>query len=326
MVESRGQTAGVDRAADSPRVTIGVPLYNAAKYLRQALDSLLAQTFTDFEIIISDNGSTDATPDIIQEYIARDPRIRAVRNEVNRGLVWNHLRAESLARGEYFIFGPQDDWFAPTYVEQCVNALDADPELAYVCAETILVDEDGAVIGRDVPRQRFDHRSPSVRFYDMLITRGGINFYGMTRSALRRRIGRWPRVPRGERVVVAELALWGPFRVLEGDHYFRRIHDGQFTVNRRSRRDEMRAVDPERRGRWQTSTPLLIAEYVVAFVLGALRAPLGRRERLLALGRILRWGLGHLPWLAPRDPRWHSNDIVVVDPAALPKDRAHVGY
>ena len=86
-----------------PRVSIGLPVYNGEVYLSGALDTLLGQTFTDLELIISDNASTDRTPEICRSYAARDHRVRYIRHEVNRGVPWNHNfalgQASSPSRG-----------------------------------------------------------------------------------------------------------------------------------------------------------------------------------------------------------------------------------
>ena len=84
------------------RVSIGLPVYNGEKYLEQALISILSQTYTDFELIISDNASTDRTQAICREYAAKDPRIRYYCNEENLGAAPNHNRVFELASGEYF--------------------------------------------------------------------------------------------------------------------------------------------------------------------------------------------------------------------------------
>ncbi len=310
-----------------PIVSIGVPVYNAEKYLRAALDSMLAQTFRDFEIVISDNGSTDSTLDICRDYATRDPRVRYVHIDVNRGLVWNHLRVQDLACGRFFMFGPQDDWFAPQYVERCVAVLEADPGVSYVYSEALVMDESGELIGREITRQRLSDPSPSTRFWDVLVVRGGVNFYGMTRLALRHRIGRWKPLPRGERLVLAELALWGRFELLPGDLYFRRVHPNQFTTNRKSRRVESMVLDPSRGRGWRNSVPLLLAEYVLAYAQGVLRAPLSARERIRALAGIGRWVASHVPGLQLRDPRAHKVEIVLGSPGAvLPEGRENVGY
>jgi glycosyltransferase involved in cell wall biosynthesis len=122
-----------------PRVSIGLPVYNGERYLREAVDSILNQTYRDLELIISDNASTDATALICQEYVARDPRVRYTRQPHNVGAAANYNHVFALATGEYFKWAAHDDWCAPTYIERCVQVLDRDPEvvLAYTRARVI---------------------------------------------------------------------------------------------------------------------------------------------------------------------------------------------
>src|SRR5579875_956335 len=108
-----------------PHVSIGVPVYNGERYLAQALDSILAQTFSDYEIIISDNGSTDATPDICRMYAAQDPRIKFHRHDHNRGSAWNYNRVFELSSGTYFGWLSHDDVYDPRFLERCVEVLDS---------------------------------------------------------------------------------------------------------------------------------------------------------------------------------------------------------
>jgi len=309
----------------SPRVSIGVPVYNGARFLDRALDSLLAQTYRDVEICISDNASTDGTQDVIRDYAARDPRIRYVLNDVNRGLVWNHRKVLGMARGTYFMFAPHDDWFANDYIERCVAALDADPGIAHVHAETILFDEAGTEVGRELARQRLDDPSPSVRFWDLLVVAGGVNWYGMTRRSLLDRVAPYKAVPRSERIVLTELALWGPFRLLPGALYFRRVHQGQATATRRSRRGETRILDPQRTG-IRATEPVLVGEYALGFLQAILRAPLDTGERIRCTLAWARWLLAHVPGFRLSDPRAHSLEIERTGPAALPEGRTGSGY
>src|SRR5215204_5257287 len=111
----------------SPRVTIGLAVYNGEKYLHQAIDSVLAQTFTDFELIVSDNASTDATAAIVLQYAAKDARVRYTRNRENVGSARNFNRLVDLATGEYFKWMAVDDLIAPEFLATCVAALDAEP-------------------------------------------------------------------------------------------------------------------------------------------------------------------------------------------------------
>ena len=111
----------------TPRVSIGLPVYNGERFLARAIDSLLAQDFVDFELVISDNASTDGTGEISRDYAARDPRIRYHRNERNIGAVGNFNRTLDLASGEYFKWAAHDDWCAPQFLGRCVEVLDDDP-------------------------------------------------------------------------------------------------------------------------------------------------------------------------------------------------------
>jgi glycosyltransferase involved in cell wall biosynthesis len=110
-----------------PKLSLGVPVYNGEPYLAKALDNLLGQDYQDFEIVISDNGSRDRTPQICQEYLARDARIRYVRHEHTVPPVGNFCRTLAAARGEYFTWTAVDDERPPGAISACVAALDENP-------------------------------------------------------------------------------------------------------------------------------------------------------------------------------------------------------
>src|SRR3712207_6191103 len=111
----------------SPKVSIGLPVYNGEKFIREAIDSILNQTFEDFELIISDNASTDETAAICQTYAAQDRRVRYFRNLENIGAAGNHNRVFEAASGKYFKWAAHDDLCGPNFVAECVNVLDRDP-------------------------------------------------------------------------------------------------------------------------------------------------------------------------------------------------------
>jgi len=106
-----------------PLVSIGIPVYNGQRSIKQALDALRAQTYDNLELVISDNASTDATDEICREYVAKDRRIKYFRNPVNVGLYENFRRVVTLATGEYFMWAAADDLKPPTAVENCVRAI-----------------------------------------------------------------------------------------------------------------------------------------------------------------------------------------------------------
>ena len=126
-----------------PRVSVGLPVYNGERYLRLAIDSILAQTFEDFELIISDNASTDHTEEICREYAARDPRVIYIRQPRNRGGAWNFNHVVELARGEYLKWAAHDDVLAPTFLKECVAALDRLPGTVLASPRTVKIDESG---------------------------------------------------------------------------------------------------------------------------------------------------------------------------------------
>lgn len=122
-----------DTATRTPRVTVGMPVYNGAKSLGPSIESILAQTFQDLELVISDNASTDGSFEMAQGYARRDARVRVFRNPVNIGVTNNYSILVGYARGEYFKWASSNDLCDPTLIEKCVGVLDtrADVGLCY---------------------------------------------------------------------------------------------------------------------------------------------------------------------------------------------------
>ena len=127
-----------------PLVSIGLPVYNGERDLGHALESLLAQSYTNFELNISDNASTDRTPDICRAYCEKDPRIRYSRNPENLGILPNWRRALDLATGEYFMWAAHDDSWSANYVEALLGCLVAEPAAVLAAGKTVFVDETGS--------------------------------------------------------------------------------------------------------------------------------------------------------------------------------------
>ncbi len=121
-----------------------MPVYNGEMYLRQALDALLAQTFTDFELIISDNASVDQTQKICLEYTAQDKRILYYRNKNNSGSLWNFNQVFSLSKGKYFMWASCHDLWEDTFISRCIEVLEEEREvvLCYPMADWINMNGD----------------------------------------------------------------------------------------------------------------------------------------------------------------------------------------
>lgn len=232
-----------------PRVSLGVPVYNAANYLAEAIDCALAQTFEDWELIVADNASTDDTPSICEQYVSRDPRIRYLRSAENRGAAWNFNRAFEQSRGEFFKWAAHDDLFAPTFLERCVAAFDATPEAVYCHTrradfyspwETPVA----CALGREAdpeqpwapaafsPERPFPQLSrtgrPSDRFGCVLLAENALfDIYGLVRRAAMARTQLHGAYYGADRVFMLELALLGPFVQVDELLFFVRRHPRQ---------------------------------------------------------------------------------------------------
>lgn len=121
-----------DQPQSIPRVSIGMPVYNGEKFIRKALDSLLAQTFTDFELIISDNASIDSTGDLCKDYAHIDPRITFLRHPDNLGPAENFKTVFKKARAQYFMWAACDDMWDSLWLEKCVEVLDTHSDVVLV--------------------------------------------------------------------------------------------------------------------------------------------------------------------------------------------------
>jgi glycosyltransferase involved in cell wall biosynthesis len=207
-----------------PRVTIGVPVYNGAETLEPALRSLQAQTFTDLEILVSDNASTDATPDVMARLAAEDPRIRYVRQDTNIGANGNYSFVAREARGEFLKWASASDWCAPTLVARCLEALLADPGAVLAAPRTRLFVGDPS----DGQDYEWDLALLAERPLDRLkdwLDRGRLNnaFNGLIRLDALRRTGLIPPYMGADVVLMGHLALLGKFLLVEERLYFRRM-------------------------------------------------------------------------------------------------------
>ena len=128
-----------------PLISIGVPVFNGEDYIREALDSLLAQSYANLEINIYDNASTDRTEEICRLYCAKDRRIRYHRNARNLGLLPNWRRALDLAAGDYFMWAAHDDYWSTNYLETLLECLLAYPKAVLAAGKTVFVDGTGSI-------------------------------------------------------------------------------------------------------------------------------------------------------------------------------------
>lgn len=137
---------------NQPCVSIGLPVYNGENHLKEAIESLLAQSFQDFELIISDNASTDKTSEICQVYAQQDSRIRYVRNPQNLRASRNFNQCFEIAWGKYFQWVAHDDILHPDFLAKTVPVMDQDPSVVLCFSNAKVIDPHGTVLIDDYDR------------------------------------------------------------------------------------------------------------------------------------------------------------------------------
>ena len=269
----------------SPKLSIGLPVYNREKFLRQSLDALLNQTFTDFELIVSDNASTDGTEDICREYARRDGRIRYYRNRSNIGASRNFNQTFELASSKYFKWATSDDLCAPEFLELALAVVERDPEVVLCYAKSTIIAEDGSHVEDYEDNVHLTESKASQRFMRLLNTIGLCHQHqGVIRStALRQTALLKDHIP-SDVNLVAELSLYGKFSELPRRLFFRRLHPDAASWERSDMRRQSAFYDP---GGTRRIVLHCLREHTA--YLGAIRrAPIGFREKALLYRFVLR--------------------------------------
>jgi len=266
------------------RVTLGVPVYEGARYLAETLAALRAQTHDDLEILVADNDSRDGSREIAEAAAAADPRVRVLTADRNRGAAWNYNRLVDAASGDYFKWAAADDLCRPELVARCAAELDRHPEACLAYPQTALIDAAGAPLGDYADGLHLVADSPATRFRRVVRDVRLCNaVFGLLRRAVllqTRRIGPYPS---SDLVLLGELALRGTFREVPGRLFLRRMHPAQSVSAHPENRQRVAWFDPDGPPGRRFPAWRLWAEFGRAVRGGPLRG----RERLrawLALG------------------------------------------
>jgi len=210
-----------------PRVSIGMPVYNGEEFIAEAIESLLNQSFTDFELLIADNASTDRTPEICREFMAKDSRIKWLASPTNRGAAWNFNRLFFESKGEFFKWSAADDVTAPDFLEKCVEILDQKPEVVLCHCHTSKIDSQGERIGQYDLDNSLDVANPALhlRFRAQILPRHScVHVFGLIRREILAKTPLIGPYVSSDRVLLAELALHGLHHVIPEYLFARRHH------------------------------------------------------------------------------------------------------
>jgi glycosyltransferase involved in cell wall biosynthesis len=267
-------------------------VFNGEKYLKEALDSILAQTYRDFELIISDNASTDRTQQICREYATKDSRIRYYRNDKNLGVPRNFNRVFELSLGEYFKWAADDDVHASEFLRKCVSILDKDPSIVLCHSKTGSIDEDGHWVGNYDRMWRISSRKPHERFGDLIITRNPcVPLFGLGRASLYRKTPLYRNFIGADRNLLAEIGLLGRICEIPEYLFFLRDHPESYTRAFYSGQGSSASVNrqQEHMAWWSDWTSFPNWKICTEYFKLIRRVQLDWRERLLCYGQILRW-------------------------------------
>ena len=214
-----------------PRITVGMPVYNGAATIAASIEAFTNQTCGDFELIVSDNASTDGTRAVVESLVARDDRIRYVRQATNIGANLNYSHVARLASGEFLKWASASDWCAPTFLERCLTALTKDPDAVLAVPRTRLFEFDRAN-ARDYPDDiRVLDATPASRLIHLLqVLRLNNAFNGLIRVAALRKTRLVEPYQQADAVLMGHLALLGKFLLVDEPLFYRRMEPGTATA------------------------------------------------------------------------------------------------
>lgn len=282
---------------NQPLVSIGMPVYNGERFLENALNSILAQTFTDFELIISDNGSTDRTEAICRTYVQGDRRIRYFRNQQNFGAGWNFDRVAELARGKYFKWACHDDLCALEFVQWCVDILEQDPNTVLAYPKTLIIDEHESELEKyeDKFHLQSDRASQRFKTYHHLVRYGHQchPFHGLIRRNILTPLLPLGSYPSSDLILLGKLALYGKFYEVPSYLFWKRDHPQASVRAHNAFRDRIAWYDPSKKGKLHLTRWKWLREYIQAIY----NAPLNWQERVQCYLQMLQWLTWNSVWL-----------------------------
>ena len=246
-----------------PLVSVGVPVFNGENYLAEAIESVLAQTVTDFELIICDNASTDATEEIGRRFAESDERIRYFRNPKNFGVSPNLNLCYRHATGRYFKWLSHDDAIAPDCLEKTVAVLESDPDIVICHSLVKLIDENGTTLDiHDSKLTNLDSTSAADRFAALVLDpHQCLELDGLIRTDMLARTALMPSFPGADRALLCELGILGKITRLKKPIFRTREHPERFRRYANTPQLRLAAYDSSRSGEKCVTTWELYRDY-----------------------------------------------------------------
>jgi glycosyltransferase involved in cell wall biosynthesis len=211
---------------NKPLVSIGMPVYNGERFIKKAIESILAQTFEDFELVISDNASTDNTKNICQQYTEKDSRIKYYRSRENHGAAWNYNYVYRLSKGKYFKWASHDDICDSTFFDKCIKKIDKNNAIVLCYPKTLIIDEKSNILKKDPKELNLKENRPYKRFKSYLKKSGGEcnAIFGIIRSSALKKTSLIKNFVGSDITLLAQLSLLGTFAEIQEELFYRRDH------------------------------------------------------------------------------------------------------
>jgi glycosyltransferase involved in cell wall biosynthesis len=286
-----------DARGAGTRVSVGLPVYNGERFVEHAISSLLAQTYPDFELIISDNSSTDGTEEICRRFAAQDSRIRYIRHPENRGAAFNWNFVVRQARGTFFKWASANDYCHESFIRRCLDILEADESVVLCYTRTRLITDEGVFIAYDKSDFAALDERPRDRFLQLMGNPGKNNAQsGLIRlqPLLKTRLER--PYPHGDKVLMAELALYGKFWLIDEPLFFRRMGPASSATKFLDQSQLAAFIAPGKARR----SSLNLWSILVGYLMAGVTAPIPPGEKAHLLAGILR----RIAW--KRAELWHQ--------------------
>ena len=272
-----------------PSVTIGLPVFNGETYIASAIESVLSQSFGNFELVICDNASTDGTPDICRAFASRDARLRYLRNDHNLGAAPNYNRTFELARGTFFKWLAHDDVLLPSYLERTLEGLLETPDAVICSSKVEYMNSEGRTIGTyDSALDTGAGLRPSTRFSQVVLSSHScVDFFGLMRTSAMTDSLLHGSYHGADRAFLAQMALRG--RIVHIPECLIRIreHHDRYTRTQLRPKDRLAWHDSGVTSRFYLPTWQLYRTYLTVLR----SADLSPQERWRCRGVLARWWL-----------------------------------
>ena len=275
---------------EAPVVSIGLPVYNGERFVSEAIQCVLDQTFSDWELVICDNASTDSTVEICRQFAERDSRIRVHQNPRNMGVCFNYSEVFRLSRGRYFKWMAHDDLFSPRFIESCIGELETDEGVALAFTKMCYVDASGQVLRRQTSELSVSGATVESRAKQFLASAAqSTDFlwlaYGVVRREVLQQSGSMGLYAGSDHVMLFRIALRGRIKQIEEEMFFRREHSEASTCKRGSTvRERAKFAYADDNRRLVLPWCRMLKEHMGS----AMKAPVPLRSKLACTSAVLR--------------------------------------